>query len=169
LASLVAVVPICAWLVDLHAGQLQSSFERQTSLTVKLYVNELPGMIAHCVTATGPSMCVVPFWYRPWKCSDVLSFPSEFLTLTTTRSPLVATIGSIGHLPLMPITGRVCWPSGFAYVHAISVQEVNTYLISLARLAIRTKVISDGCTMRYRGQQRYWQEKARHRDGHVGE
>jgi hypothetical protein len=31
LASLVAVVPICAWLVDLHASQLQMSFGRQKS------------------------------------------------------------------------------------------------------------------------------------------
>ena len=88
-------------------------------------MNELPGGIPHCVTATGPSMCVVPFWYKPWKCNEVLSLPSEFLTLTMTWSPFVATIGSMGHLPLIPITGRVCCPSGFAYVHAMSKSYVT--------------------------------------------
>jgi hypothetical protein len=95
------------------------------ALTVKLYVNELPGKIPHCDTATGPSICVVPFWYKPWKCRLVLSLPSEFFTLTTTRSPFVATIVGTGHWPLTPMTGRVCCPSGFAYVQPMSKSYVT--------------------------------------------
>jgi hypothetical protein len=69
-------------------------------------------------------MCVVPFWYSPWKCRLVLSLPSEFFTLTTTRSPLVATIAGTGHFPLTPMTGRVCCPSGFVAQQAIELKRV---------------------------------------------
>jgi hypothetical protein len=87
-------------------------------------------------------MCVVPFWYKPWKCRLVLSLPSEFFTLTMTWSPLVATIAGTGHFPFTPITGRVACPSGFAYVQATSKSYVTVAqcAIELRRVMGRRKL-----------------------------
>lgn len=49
-----------------------------------------PGGMGHCVTPDGPSIALVPVWNIPWKCREVVSFPSLLLRLTITLSPMVA-------------------------------------------------------------------------------
>jgi len=50
-------------------------------LTVKLSLKDEPGGTSHCVTPTGPSMSVVPFWNIPWKCMLVDSLPSYIMLM----------------------------------------------------------------------------------------
>jgi hypothetical protein len=96
----------------------------------------------HCVTPTGPSMSLVPFWKRPWKWILVLWLPSYkvsallrvlwhihhltwLCTLAVTRSPLVKLSKGSGHWPLIPMTGRSAMPSGLARTQVIFQSSVT--------------------------------------------
>ena len=89
-------------------------------LTWKTWVKVSPGPIGHCVTPVGPSMELVPFWKRPWKCRLVVSLPSWLVRCTVICSPTLAVIAGSGHWLLRPMTGLACRPSGFRLTQVTS-------------------------------------------------
>ena len=69
LPSVVGVIPIRAWLVDLNlvVSRMYPKLRHQLSeeLAWKLCVKVSPGPIGHCTTPVGPSIEFVPFWKIP--------------------------------------------------------------------------------------------------------
>lgn len=79
LAPVVGMIPVSPRLINLlQVLAIESSYDvfYGVLFTVKTWVKVSPGPIGHCVTPVGPSIELVPFWKRPWKCTLVVSFPS---------------------------------------------------------------------------------------------
>lgn len=99
LTPIVGMIPVRSRLIDLfQISTLDFSYATiQVVLTVKTWVKVSPGPIGHCVTPVGPSMELVPFWKRPWKCRLVVSLPSWLVRCTVICSPTLAVIAGSGH------------------------------------------------------------------------
>ena len=65
----------------------------------------------------------------------VVSLPSLFLTLITTRSPTLAVIAGQGHCPFIPTAGRTLWPSGLTLTQVTS----QLYVTVAARATFANK------------------------------
>ena len=121
---------------------------------VKLYVKLEPGGMPHCVTPTGPSISLVPFWNKPWKWMLVLWFPScdalasltglgrgcyltWLCTLAMTWSPFVKLSKGSGHCPFIPMTGRSAIPSGLARTQVMFQSRVTVAALVTAAKAGR--------------------------------
>lgn len=77
------------------------------TLTVKLYVEEPPSLIARCVTwrAVHVRHSILIQAMEMQACRFI---SQKFFTVTISRSPLAALIVGISQCPLIPITGQVC-------------------------------------------------------------
>lgn len=65
---------------------------------------------------------------KPWKCKEVDWFPRLFFAVMKTLSPTSATMGGIGHWPLIPMVGLSNAPSGFDVTHSM----LKSYVTVLA-------------------------------------